>query len=893
MPDWVALVRTRVRSTGTPLDDDVIDEIAEHAEQMFQAAIIAGHTPEQARTAVEREMEDLAALARAARRRRRRLPPAPEPPPAGRPRPLITFARDLRHGVRLLAARPVFAAAAIVTLALGIGANTAIFSVIHSLLLEPLPYQNPSRLVMLWEANADNPADAYIVSAPNWKDWREQSTTLEEFAIWEPVTFNIADGAEPVQVPGLRASASLFPLLGARPQLGRTFTAAEEAPGHDIAVIADSLWRGQFGARSDIIGRRVRMNRREYEIVGVMPPEFQFPQRRVGIWVPIAFNEEDAGRGSHSFRAAARLKEHVTFDAARAEIDALGRRLATQYRENRGETATITRMDELGVANLKPTLTALSVAVALVLLIACVNVANLLVAQATGRQREFAIRAALGAGRRRLASQLLAEGLVLAVIGGTAGVFVAWAATAALADSLPGSIRYAPFRDTGGVPLDPVVLAFTCAIALVTGVLFSLAPIAGIARGTAESLRAASTRGTSARFTAVRSTLLAVEVALAVIVLAGAGLMIKSITRLTSVDPGLDPRHVLLMDIALPQTDFYGPPERTTFCLDVQREVGSLPGVHAVGAMSHLPLDGGSAGRGFAIEGRAPTAPNEGASASYRLTCPGYFASLGIPIVRGRDFSAADTTTSPGVLIINEETATRYWPGQDPVGQRVKGGGYDSPSPWVTIIGVVGNVRHFGLDAAARREIYRPYSQAAWPVMTVTVKTATQPLTMAPAVRAALARIDPEQPVSRVRTMEQVIADSMGGRRFPTLLLSLFSAVALILAGVGVYGVVNYVVSQRTREMGIRVALGARGGQVVRLIVGRSMIPIGLGIAAGIAGAIASSRLLSTLLFEVAPADPVVLASIAGLLAFTAIAAAWLPARRAASVDPLRVLRDE
>ena len=893
MPDWASLVRARARAARLEIGDDVVEEIAQHADQVYQAARRAGRSAAEADARVDRELRDVAALRSELQRRQTRPPVGPEPTAAPQAFPLASFAQDLRYAVRLLAGRPVFAAAAIVTLAVGIGANTAIFSVMHSLLLAPLPYKDSSRLVMVWEADADNPADSYIVSAPNWKDWREQSTTLEQFAIWEPLNVNIAGGVEPEQVRGLRASASLFTLLGARPQLGRTFTVAEEELGHQIAVISDGLWRSQFGARPDIVGHRARINGREYEIIGVMPSDFQFPQRRFGIWLPLELNELDAGRAAHSFYAAARLKPDVTFEAARAEMDAVGRRLAAHYSENRGESATITRMDELGVSYLKPTLTALTGAVALVLLIACVNVANLLVAQATARQREFAIRAALGAGRRRLASQLLAEGLVLALLGGAAGLFIAWAGTAALADSMPGSIKYAPFRDTTSVPLDPTVLAFTCAIALATGVLFSLAPIAGVSRHSLTRLNASGTRGVSARFSLVRSVLLGVEVALAVIVLAAAGLMIKSIVRLTAVDPGVEPRRVLLMDIALPQPDFYGPPERKRFCEEAQREVAALPGVEAVGAISHLPLDGGNAGRGLAIEGRPAPAPNEGPSANYRVTCPGYFAALGVALVRGRDFAASDTTSSPGVVIVNEEMANRYWPGQDAVGQRVKIGGYDSPAPWLTVVGVVRNVRHFGLDADVRREMYRPYSQAVWPVMTVTVKTATEPLALASSVRSALARIDPDQPVSRVRTMEQVVADSIGARRFPALLLTLFSAAALILAGVGVYGVVNYVVSQRTREMGIRMALGARAGQVVRLILTRSMIPIAVGIAAGIAGAIASARLLATLLFHVTPADPVVLFTIAAVLALTGMAAAWVPARRASTVDPLRVLREE
>jgi putative ABC transport system permease protein len=412
-------------------------------------------------------------------------------------------------------------------------------------------------------------------------------------------------------------------------------------------------------------------------------------------------------------------------------------------------------------------------------------------------------------------------------------------------------------------------------------------------RATASTLQASGTRGGTAHFTVLRSLLVTVEVALAVIVLTAAGLMIKSVSRLVAVDPGLDPRGVLTMRLALPQADTYGPPTRTTFCDDVEREVGSLPGVTSVAAMSHLPLSGANAGRGFSIEGRPPDLPNEGPSASYRLTCPGYFKTLGIPMLRGRDFTLADTTTSPGVVIINEATAQRYWPGQDPVGQRFKLGKPTSSNPWMTVVGVTRNVRHFGLDADARREIFRPYSQASWPAMTVIVKAASEPVSMVPSLRAALATIAPDQPVSRVRTMEQVVSESVGSRRFPMVLLGLFSAVALVLAAIGVYGVVNYVVSQRMREMGIRMALGARAWQVTRLVLERSLLPIGAGIVAGIAGSLAASRMLSALLYHVTPGDPAVLGTIVLILGTTAIAACLVPARRAAAVDPLVVLREE
>jgi putative ABC transport system permease protein len=888
---WRSLVRSRAGAANTDLD--VVEEIAQHAEELYRSSRAAGHDDLESLAAVETELEDLPRLIRAARAARRRVVPTPAASPDPRFGRLSAFGRDLAHGVRLLAARPAFTAVAVLTVALGIGANTALFSVVHSTLLAPLPFPDPDRLVMLWESDADDETARFIVAAPNFEDWSRQSTSFTHTAIWEDLRFNIAGGNDPEQVPGLRVSSTLFPMLGVAPQLGRAFTAEEDAPGHAVVVISDALWRRRFAGRHDVIGQTLRLNGQPHEIVGVMPPSFAFVRHAYAVWVPIAFTRQDAERGSHSFYAAARLKPGVRFEAARSEMRAIGSRLEKQYEWNKGESATITRMADLGVSQVRGTLYALLGAVGLVLLIACVNVANLLLAQAVARHREFAIRAALGAGGGRLAMQMLAEGLLLAGLGGIAGAALAWAGTAALAGSLPASIRLAPFREARSALMHPAILAFTFGLTAVTGILFSLAPMLGARLHGAASLKASGDRGATSSFTALRNALVAAEVALAVIVLAGAGLMIKSVTRLTAVDPGLTPHRVLTMDIALPQTDSYGPPVRTTFCDDVQREVGSLPGITSVGAISHLPLSGANAGRSFTIEGRAAPSPTEGPSASYRLTCPGYFKTLGIALVRGRDFTAADSLDAAEAVIINETAASRYWPNQDPLGQRIKLGPPTSENPWMTVVGVAKDVRHFGLDSDVRREMFRPYTQAVWPTMTIVVKTAIEPLSAAVSVRSALSRIDPDQPLSRIRTMDQVIEESIGSRRFPMLLLTLFAAVALAIAVVGVYGVVSYLVSQRTREIGIRMALGARAAQVIGLVLQRSLLPIGAGLAVGMAGSVAASRLLATLLYRVEPGDPAVLGAIVVLLGASAIAACLVPARRAASVDPLVVLREE
>ena len=892
MPDWLREIRARCAALSLQCPDDVVDEIAEHAAALFQRRCAEGASLDEALAAVEAELSGLPALVRAGRRRERARPRA-DPPPSG-VGGLRAFSSDLRYAARLLAARPAFTAVAVLTLALGIGANTAIFSVVNALLLAPLPFANPDRLVMLWESDAGNPASMNIVSAPNWEDWRRQSTTLERFAIWEFTSFNLSGGGEAEQVPGMRVSASAFDLLGVPPQLGRTFTAAEDAPGHRVVVIAHALWVRRFAGRPEAVGSNVTLNGEPHQVVGVMPPSFRFMGRQL-VWVPIQFTAQDRSRNAHSFRAAARLKDGVSLEAASAELAAIARRtVEAQSDDNRNHWASATPMAALGVEPLRPTLLALVGAVAFVLLIACVNVANLMLAQAAVRRREFAIRAALGAAGARLASQLLAEGLLLAAAGGAAGLLLAWLGTTLLAESLPPAIRFAPFRDAQAIAPDVRVLLFTSASAIFTGLLFSLAPMLEMTRlRPGSTLKAAGDRGGTSRLRNLRHALVALEVALAIVVLFGAGLMVKSMGRLVSVDPGLDPHGVLLMDVTLPQADTYGPPQRGTFCADLERELAALPGVRSIGAISHLPLSGANAGRGVTIEGRPVPAPDQGVSASYRLTCPGYFETLGIALVRGRDFDHRDARNAPGVVIINEEMARQHFEGTDPVGQRLKLGRSESPNPWLTIVGVARDVRHFGLDNPVRREIFRPYSQAAWPSMTVALKSQTEPMGLATAARMALARIDPDGPVSGIRTMEAVVAESMGGRRFPMQLLALFSAVALALAAIGVYGVVSYLVSQRTREMGIRMALGARRRQLVQLVVTGSMLPVAIGIMAGIAAAIPAARLIAALLYAVTPSDPAVLGVIVGVLGLTAVLASWIPARRAASVDPLVALRDE
>ena len=583
----------------------------------------------------------------------------------------------------------------------------------------------------------------------------------------------------------------------------------------------------------------------------------------------------------------------MTFEAAQAEFGGIGASLAKQYRDNEDETSVLTRLSELGIGRLRSMLSTLLGAVALVLLIACVNVANLQLSQAVNRRREFVVRLALGAGLGRLSRQMLFEALALALLGGAGGVAIAWLGTHSIGALLGPGFLDLPMRGPLQPAIDLSVLAFTLAVSLGCALLFGLAPLAGARRAGLQAVLHGGARGTTRTAMGARRFLVAAEVALALVVLCGAGLLLKSLAGLLHVDPGLDPKRVLSMQVSLPQADTYGPAERKTFCEDLDRSVGEAGAMFvAHGATSHLPLSGANAGRAFTIDGRPEPAQDNRPSANYRITCPGYFKTLGIPMVAGRDFTPADRTT--GVVVINRVVAERYWPQQDPIGQRLKIGGYTSGNPWLTIVGVADNVHHFGLESPPLREIYVPYGQSAWPVMNVVVKARGE---IAPAVQIALRdvlrRIDPSLPAASIRTMDAVIDGSLASLTSFLRLLGMFAGVGLALAALGVYGVLIYYVSQRTRELGVRVALGAPPGAVVGLVLRQSLWPMISGIVVGAVGSYWTNRLLSDSLFQVTPGDPAVLAAIAGVLLIAGALASWLPARRAASIDPLIALRDD
>lgn len=809
--------------------------------------------------------------------------------------------QDVRYGLRNLRQNAAFSLVAILTLSLGIGANTTIFSIINNTLLKPLPFPDTDRLVLVWETFGKGPDNWNIVSAPNFWDFRRESHSFESMAIFDSAGrgYNLSasrTSQEAEQVSGLRVSADFFTVLGAKPLLGRTFLPEEESLGRDHEVILSyGLWKSRYDGDPALVGKAIRIDGADFTVIGVMPRtfEWQFWSGPRQLWVPVGYTKTDFGRGDNSFLSIARLKPGVSVAQASAEMESVGQSVAAQYpAEDANMGATVSPLAEYGMKGLRATMVTLLTAVAFVLLIACVNVANLLMARGAARQKEFAIRLALGAPGSRIVRQLLTENMLLALAGGAAGLLVAAIGTRALFYAFRLGSMELPLRPIDSISMDGNVFVFALLVSCLTGLLFGLGPSMTVLRTNVNDplKEGGRTPGAGGR-SRMRQVLVASEIALALVVLSGAGLMIKSMGRLLGVDPGLNPKNVLTMEISVPQEAIYvGPPGLPRFCQDLQEHVGAIPGVLSVGAVAHLPFEG-NAGRGFQIEGRPPADPGRMPGANYTVACPNYFRTMGIPILKGREFTFQDTLTSPGVIVINEAMARDFWPGEDPVGKAIRLGGTEGPR--LTVVGVAGDVHYQGLDTSVRRQFFRPYTQAGWPVMAIVARSASAPATYTRPIQQALANILPDRPASGIETMEEVVRGSTGSRRFPMLLLSIFSALALVLAAVGIGGVVGHSVTQRTHEIGIRMALGAGTLDVLRLMVSSSMVWALAGLAAGLAGSAGLTRLLAGMLYDVRPLDPAVLGGVSLLLAGVALVASYMPARRAARIDPVAALRCE
>ena len=809
---------------------------------------------------------------------------------------------DLRYAIRTWRRNPGFVIVAIVTLALGIGANSTIFSVVNATLLRPLSFPDADRLMTVWKARIQDPTDINIISMPNYKEWRQRSRSFASLAIFDSAGrgYNLTGIAEPEQVSGVRVTASFFDVLGVPPLLGRTFRPEEEEPGtNPVVVLSYGLWMRNYGGDRSIIGKPIQIDSVPYTVVGVMPASFrfQFWSGLRELWVPANWTAGDQDPGSNSFICIGRVKPDVTLAQVRSEMDTIGRAMSRerQYSNDVALTAVVTPLSEYGLTELRPVMLAILLIVGFVLLIACVNVANLMLARAAARQREFAIRSAVGASRNRIVRQLLLESVLLGCVGGSVGLVIAAWGTSLLLPILPGSLTFLPMRPLDSIDLDWRVLGFTAALSVVSGVLFGLAPAVSAFRDDlANPLKEQARSAVSGPRSRLRYGLVASEVALTLVTLAGAGVMILSVSRLLGVDPGLDPRNVLVMEMSLPQADlYYGPPDHAGFCRALDAQVRSIPGVLSVSAIGHLPIGGGAAGRSFGIEGQPDPGSAQRPGAGYTVACPNILRTLGIKLLAGREFTEQDAVGAPGAALVNKEMARRYWPKGDAIGKRFKIGGINTDNPWLTVVGIYDNVRQGGLDRDPRPWFIRPYNQAGWPWVSIVTRTAAAPSSFSDPVKKAMAAIEPNQPVSGIKTMNQVVGDSVSSRRFPMLLLSGFAIVALLLAAVGIAGVVAYSVVQRTQEIGVRMALGADARHVLQLVVGHSLRWTIAGVIAGVAASIGLLRMLQGLVFGVTPTDPVVLGTVSLLLVIVSLAASYVPARRAASVNPVTALRGE
>jgi putative ABC transport system permease protein len=817
--------------------------------------------------------------------------------------------QDLRYGARMLMKNPGFTLVAVVTLAIGIGANSAIFSVVNSVLLRELPYRGPHRLVMVWSDRPLQQAQTgwteWPFTAANFRDLRDQNQSFEQMAAFTAHRLNITGGDEPELLGGVRATANLFALLGVEARHGRVFHPEEDQPGNNrVVVLSDGLWRRRFGSDPKIIGQTISLDNESYTVIGVAPPNFQFPPKaslpvayqfppEVDYYTPLALTPgEWSNRGPGFLTAIARLKPQTSFEQAQADVVAIAERLAQQYPDsNRNESVRLVSMHQQVVGKTQTALLALLGAVGFVLLIACANVANLLLARAAARQKEMAIRAALGAGRRRVIRQLLTESLLLAASAGALALPLAvWNV------GLLRTIAADNFPRAGEIGVDGRVVSFTLVVSLLTGIIFGLIPALQASRTDLNETLKEGRRSSGAGSNRLGGLLVVSEVALSLLLLVGAGLMLRSFIRLMSVDPGFDPQNALTMVIGLPQSK-YQPPQRAAFFDQLLERLRAAPGVRSVGAV-YPPLGGGEAGAGFSIEGRPPAAPGEPRLAAPRWVSPDYFKAMKIQLLKGRVFTEGDSINALPVIIINEAMARQYWPNEDPIGKRVASTDdnfWRDKRLWREIVGVVKDVRYTALDTEARAQMYTPFTQFP-PVFsdrTLVARTDGDPLKLVAAVRGEVHAIDKDQPISHIRTMEELVAGSVSERRFNMSLLAVFAGLALLLAAVGIYGVMSYSVEQRTREIGLRMALGAQTRDVLRLVVRQGMTLTLIGAVIGLIAAIGLTRLIKSLLFGVSATDPVTFFVIPLLLALVALLACYLPARRATKVDPLVALKAE
>jgi putative ABC transport system permease protein len=863
------------------VERDLAEELDAYLELLVEAKIAAGLKPEEARRAALIELGGIDQVKESVREVR-----------VGHF--IGTVWQDMRYGVRTLVKSRAFTIVAVLSLALGIGANAAIFSVVNGVLLRPLPYPESGRILAVWHTPPQESFPGmkrFSVSPANYLDWKEQSRAFEQMAVYGYAGLSLSAGRDPVPVTGAAVSSDFFSVLRTQALKGRTFSPEEEQQGREqVVVLGQGLWQRAFGADPNVIGRTVTLNSRPYNVVGVMPAGFEFPAE-AELWVPLAWDAaERQTRSIHDYLVIARLKQGASLEQARAEMSTISSRLEQQYPEaNKGWGATVIPLQEDLVGDVRPALLVLFGAVGFVLLIACANVANLLLARGANRRKEIALRVALGATRGRIVRQLLCESVLLAAAGGLLGLLLAGWGGRLLVRLSAGNLP-----NTAEVGVDAWALGFTLLVSLAAGVLAGVAPALQFSgKELAETLKQGTGRSAAGSVRQrTRKALVVCEVALSLILLVGAGLMIRSFWKLQNVNPGFDGSNTLTLSVGLPSTRYPEPQQQLAFHDRVLEQIRSLPGVTAVGSTTTIPLTGGGSKQPFTVEGRPAPPVSEQPLAQTRYVSPDYFKAMGVPLKQGRAFEERDREGSPQVVIISEAMARHLWPGEDPLGKRLTASFHEKLGPR-EVVGVVGDVKSNGLDDEGGSTMYLPFRQAPRPWITFVARTASDPQGFVNPVSKAVYAVDSEQAISSVRTMDQVMTESLSGRRFNMTLLMTFAALALALAAVGVYGVMNYSVMLRRRELGIRIALGARALDVLRLVLGQGLALTLIGVAVGMAGAYALTRLMESLLYGVTATDFLTFGSVSGVIILVGLLASFLPARRATKVDPMIALRSE
>ena len=855
---------------------EIVDELRHHEDLLTERLIQEGHSPGDARKEARRRVGHRARLQDAGYDVRG----------GGR---LEAFVQDLRYGARRLIAAPAFALIAIVTLALGIGANTAIFSVAAGILLRPLPYPAADRLAMVWMDNSRIKLSEDWHSYPNYVDYKTRNSTFDSMAAFNRRYMTLTGSGEPERLTGAHSSATLFDVLGVQPMLGRTYSREEDQGGAMVVVLSHRLWQRRFGAERDVVGRTIMLNGASRQVIGVMPEHFGFPAIDTELWVPSPASKElRESRTSIWVQMIGRMKPGVTLQQAQSDLARINADIVRTFPNQKGYGVVVEDYREQIVGRIRPVLLALVAAVGFVLLIACTNVANLLLARASAREREVAVRAALGAGHGRIVRQLLTESLLLGVFGGAAGLGLGWVGVNALVAAAPENLPR-----LADITIDGRVLAFTTGVALLTGLLFGLVPAFQLARTDPVHTLKEGGRSATGLGRALRRGLVVVEVALAVVLLVGAGLMIRSLVRMQRLDLGLRTDHVLSARVSLSGDRYREDAPTAEFTRRLVERAATLPGATSAATIGTVFISATPNSGNFSIEGRPDFKPEERVEVPVDSITPDYFRVLEIPLREGRFFDQRDSADAPRAVIVNETMARMFWPGESPIGRRIKYGQLSSRSQWMTIVGVVADTRRTGHEAVVRPETYLPQAQSPDIGLALLVRTTGEPMALVSSLRAVLREIDPLVPLESIHPLDTEVAEMTAGRRLNTTLFVVFAVIAAILAAVGIYGVIAASVEQRTRELGVRLALGATGGSILRMVLVEGLWLVGVGLGVGMVASLAVSGAMARLLYEVQPTDAATLTSIAALTVIVALLASLVPAIRAVRVDPMTALRAE